>query len=271
VRFLTFPGLAPSLVQKSVVELRHPAQVVPVVVGVAGQAGERPTCVSSHGRELGASIVRIAAAVAIGPVDSGGGVVAAGCGTGPARHAALDIRRSRAVTGVRSSATARALAGRHTFSATGWRVAIVVSATADVRRTCSQKMSLRQWSRRFTCENIILYNRKHVTERNQQHTWTEARCYGAARAASSVDADAGSTEASGRASGGVVTQSRNGNIARQCRLLVNEAALLSTDGKDGRKHKNDEGLVDHLECLCICVRQADRKRERVGTFIPKCS
>jgi hypothetical protein len=141
VHFLTFPGLAPSLVQKGVVELRHPAQVVPVVVGIAGQAGERPTCVSGHGRELGASIVRIAAAVAVGPVHRGGGVVAAGCGTGPARHAALNIGRSGAVAGVRSAAAARALAGRHAFSATGWGVTVVVGATADVRRTCSQKMS----------------------------------------------------------------------------------------------------------------------------------
>ena len=122
-------------------ELRHPAKVVAVVVGVTGQAGERATSVSSHSGELRAPVVGITAAVAVGPVHRSTGVVAAGGGA-RSTDTALNVRRTRAVARQGVTTTTRAFTSRHALAVTGWGVAVVVCATSDVRGTWNSKMIL---------------------------------------------------------------------------------------------------------------------------------
>lgn len=127
-------GLVPALVEESMVKLGHPAQIVTVIVGVAGQTGEGSTSVSSHGRELRAPVVRVAAAVTVCPVHGRTSIVAAGGGTRSA-DAALNVGRTSTVASQRVSSATRALTSRHAFSITRRGVAVIVGAALDVRRT----------------------------------------------------------------------------------------------------------------------------------------
>ncbi len=124
----------PSFVQQGTVELRHPAKIVAVVVGVTGQARERTSGVRSHGGKLRATIVRIPATVAVGPVDRSTGIVATGSGAWSA-DTALDVQRTRAIASQGVTTATRALASGHALAVARGGVAIVVRAASDVRGT----------------------------------------------------------------------------------------------------------------------------------------
>ena len=113
-------------------QLGHPSQVVSLVVAIVREARELPSRVHSHGRKLRAQPLGVDAAVPVGPVHRGVGVVSGG-GRGGGTDAALKVRGTSAVAGHRGAA---ALVGGHAGAAAGRSRARVGSAAFDVRRAC---------------------------------------------------------------------------------------------------------------------------------------
>lgn len=124
--------LVPAFVEECVVQLGHPAEIVAVVAGVAREAGEGTTSVSSHGSKLRATVVGVATTVTVGPIHGGSGVVTAGSGAGTAAQAALDVGRASAVARLRVATTSRAFTSGHALATAGGSVAVVVGAAFNI-------------------------------------------------------------------------------------------------------------------------------------------
>ena len=109
-------ALHPPQREQTLVQLRHLQQVVPAIVGVAGQARQLTSSVQGAGDEFSAQPLRVLAAVRIRPADRRFHVVAAGGRT--ALHTALQIGWSSTIMRICFSACSTALPRAHTRSTT---------------------------------------------------------------------------------------------------------------------------------------------------------